>query len=109
MYFVNDMKDKSAIVCDITTTSSRFGYSGEDSPRHVFPSVVGTLGDLDSDQAMETEDYRLIFGDSIDYRRDGMQIREIVGANNSYNFDLVEEQMAYTFEYMHIDPANYPI
>jgi actin-related protein len=36
-------QDLSAVVLDVGSLSVKVGYAGEDTPRHVLPSYVGSL------------------------------------------------------------------
>lgn len=97
MYFTNDMKNSTAVICDISTTSTRFGMSGEDSPRYVYPSMVGTIDEVPDAEGMDVEDTRYILGRNIHFRRDNMVLRPILTPGPTYDFELVEEMLNFGF------------
>lgn len=67
----------SALVIDIGHYQTRIGYAGEDSPKIVVPSVVGTIRPESKDESMDL-DTRYITGHDINFRRDGMILNKLL-------------------------------
>jgi len=69
--------DVSSVVLDIGSYQTRAGYSGEDCPRSILPSVVGVM---EGDVPMDTSDKPakhpgIIVGQSeLGHRRDNMDV-----------------------------------
>lgn len=111
--------DVSSCVLDIGHYETRIGYSGEDQPRCVLPSVVGTYDqevtvnpgfrseeekqkngeDVDMNQIdttnqdkLETKIQRkIICGQaSLNFKRDNMHIEPLYAENGIMNFDYLE-------------------
>ena len=84
--------DVSSVVFDIGQYNVRSGYSGEDCPRSILPSMVGICPSeekqKDDDQIMSgdgagTEKSNIIVGSCrIAHRRDNMEIKSIFDENN---------------------------
>jgi len=106
--------DVSSCVLDIGHYETRAGYSGEDQPRSVMPSIVGTYDhtvtmpvNQQEDVEMAGEDgpvmintgeapktkleKRIICGSSaLNFKRDNMQIEPLYQQDGMINFDFLE-------------------
>lgn len=109
----------SAIVLDIGSYQTRLGYAGEDSPKLVIPSVsliqlVGTIQPYNSNSDDMEVDPRFISGHAVRYRRDYMEINNIMHAGicNFYlddNWDLIENMCLTAIkDEMRLDPKEHP-
>jgi len=91
--------DVSSVVFDIGQYNVRSGYSGEDVPRNILPSMVGICPSeekqRDDDQIMSgdgAEKSNVIVGSCrIAHRRDNMEIKSIFDENNVLQFELLDE------------------
>ena len=75
----------SALVLDIGSHLTKAGYAGEDAPRVVVPSYVGTISS-GSEMDVETQYFP---GDKLYLRRDSMKVRPVV--QNKFDWELVEQ------------------
>ena len=90
--------DVSSVVFDIGSYQVRSGYSGEDVPRSVLPSVVGVQA-TDAQQDVEMESPGIIANDKarrtgivvgsteLSMRRDNMDVQSIFDQDGILKFD----------------------
>jgi len=93
--------DVSSVVFDIGSYNVRSGYSGEDCPRSILPSMVGICPSEEKaaageDQIMSgdgaSEKSNVIVGSCrIAHRRDNMEIKSIFDENGVLQFELLDE------------------
>ena len=94
--------DVSAIVGDVGTDTSKFGYAGEDMPKLVCPSAVGTLEDGSK---------KYIAGSSQLHarHRQPLTIHEPKKDGLIQNWDIMEKLWQHAYEELHIDSKEHPV
>lgn len=119
----------SAIVVDLGSHTCKAGYAGEDAPKAVFPSVVGSIDQLgdavksendseldkngarpaDSDKAKPKR--KLYVGSqALGYRRDHMEVLSPFKDRVVVDWDIVDNIFDHAFrERLLIDPAEHPM
>ncbi|ESQ27779.1 hypothetical protein EUTSA_v10018569mg [Eutrema salsugineum] len=119
----------SAIVVDLGSHTCKAGYAGEDAPKAVFPSVVGTIDGMDIDDAANansnTEDAnnnvvepdkqkgkrKLFVGSqALNFRRDQMEILSPIKDGIVSDWDIVDNVWEHAFRScLMIDPKEHPM
>ncbi|KAJ3314868.1 Actin-like 6A [Boothiomyces sp. JEL0838] len=85
----------SALVFDFGSCTSKVGYAGEDTPRAVFPSVVGKFNDPN---AMDT-DKKVFIGETEIYRpKRGLEIVSPFHDGAIQNWEVYEQLWEYTYQ-----------
>lgn len=106
----NNLMGRRAIVLDNGTGISKNGFSGEDQPRSVFPTMIGK------------PKYDNVFSDTAHFSRDfyiggeAMQIKGVLALNYPVEHGIINDWPAmeriwhYTFYTdLRIDPSEYPV
>ncbi|KAK8934154.1 Actin-related protein 4 [Platanthera zijinensis] len=124
----------SAVVIDLGSHTCKAGYAGEDSPKAVFPSAVGSIEHLgsvndnqfdkvneslvDSKNGVETiytEKVNLkrklyVGTQALGYRRDHMEVLSPFKDGVVTDWDIVDNIWTHTFrERLRIDPTKHPM
>ncbi|KAJ3306117.1 Actin-like 6A [Kappamyces sp. JEL0829] len=103
----------SALVFDFGTHSSKVGFGGEDGPRQVFPSQIGTVHDasqMDLD-ASTTSRASVIMGESELFRpREGLQLKSPFEDGLVSDWDAFERLWEYSYEKaLRVQPTQHPV
>jgi actin-related protein len=115
-----------AVVVDMGANTSRFGFGGQESPRHAFRSDIGLVAGDESSMDVEgssdkgkqavrrSDGKRAVLGDlSLRFIRDDISVEKPFVVNQgkdgaTINWDHVESIMQYGYtQSMHIDPREY--
>lgn len=121
----------SAIVIDLGSHTCKAGYAGEDAPKAVFPSVVGTIDQMDVDDSANAErnsgsaidsknnvdsnkgkgKRKLYVGtQSLGFRRDHMEVLSPLKDGVVVDWDIVDSIWDHAFrECLLIDPKEHPM
>lgn len=122
----------AAIVLDLGSHTCKAGYAGEDAPKAVFPSVVGSIeqtgmadavkveGDLESSDAKmnvnldseKSKSKRKLYvgSQALGYRRDFMEVIPALKDGIVADWDVVDSIWDHAFrERLLIDPKEHPI
>ncbi|KAK6235655.1 hypothetical protein SCA6_010992 [Theobroma cacao] len=117
----------SAIVIDLGSHTCKAGYAGEDAPKAVFPSVVGSIDQMDADDDNENNDSktnnnnvdsnkprgkrRLYVGSqALGFRRDHMEVLSPLKDGVVVDWDIVDSIWDHAFkECLLIDPKEHPM
>jgi len=122
----------AAIVLDLGSNTCKAGYAGEDAPKAVFPSVVGSIeqtgmadavkveGDLESSDAKmnvkldseKSKSKRKLYvgSQALGYRRDFMEVIPALKDGIVADWDVVDSIWDHAFrERLLIDPKEHPI
>ncbi|KAL6973551.1 Actin-related protein 4 [Sarracenia purpurea var. burkii] len=124
----------SAIVLDLGSHTCKAGYAGEDAPKAVFPSVVGSIDQMDVDdpdnpeknsgsvqdsknmvRSFDTDKskgrHKLYVGSqALGYRRDYMEVLSPMKDGVVLDWDMVESIWDHAFrECLLIDPKEHPM
>ncbi|GJV03137.1 actin-related protein 4 [Tanacetum coccineum] len=115
----------SAIVVDLGSHTCKAGYAGEDAPKAVFPSVVGSLDQMEVDENDKnsgdgtTTDppkskggkRKLYVGSgAMGYRRDHMEVIPAIKDGIVTDWDIVETIWDHAFrECLLVDPKEHPM
>lgn len=104
----NDMfcgDEVPSIVCDLGSGFVKLGDGGQDSPRHVFPSVTGSYINHSSGVTRKS----LVGEISLNSSRENIDIHNAINAEQ-INWNHVETLLEYgVYDCMKIDPEIYPI
>ena len=93
----------SAIVIDMGSTCTKAGYAGEDCPKYVIPSHVGTIGEGSGAE-------RRAGTNALSVRADGMPIEAALSDGVVTNWDAAEELLNYTYSScLSCNPADHPL
>ncbi|OMJ73536.1 hypothetical protein SteCoe_27760 [Stentor coeruleus] len=96
----------AALVLDIGSYLTKAGYAGDDSPRVVIPSMVGTINDPNS---MELETPLTYAGDKMLMRRDYMRVEPAL-VPPEYKWPLIECLIAESIgNELKLDSKEHPI
>ncbi|KAF7851910.1 hypothetical protein BT93_L1625 [Corymbia citriodora subsp. variegata] len=124
----------SAIVIDLGSHTCKAGYAGEDAPKAVFPSVVGSIDQMEVDDAANTDTNsgaameaksnaktpdsdknkgkrKLFVGSqALGYRRDQMEVVSPFKDGIVADWDIVDNIWDHAFrECLLIDPTEHPM
>ncbi|XP_010260462.1 PREDICTED: actin-related protein 4 [Nelumbo nucifera] len=124
----------SAIVIDLGSHTCKAGYAGEDAPKAVFPSVVGSIDQMEVDDAVKSErdsgtapdsknivktfdsdktktKRKLYVGSqALGYRRDHMEVLSPLKDGVVVDWDIVDNIWDHAFrERLLIDPKEHPM
>ncbi|XP_021905477.1 actin-related protein 4 [Carica papaya] len=122
----------SAIVVDLGSHTCKAGYAGEDAPKAVFPSVVGSIDQMDVDDTANTNSgsatdsknnavandsnkgkgkCKLYVGSqSLGFRRDHMEVLSPIKDGVVVDWDIVDSIWDHAFrECLLIDPKEHPM
>ncbi|KAJ8490886.1 hypothetical protein OPV22_012607 [Ensete ventricosum] len=117
----------SAIVLDLGSYTCKAGYAGEDAPKAVFPSVVGSIYQAgatdevkhekdsdsmyDSENADKTKTRKLYVGtQALGYRRGHMEVISPIKDGVVVDWDIVDNIWNHAFrERLLIDPKEHPM
>ncbi|KAI6683368.1 hypothetical protein NL676_029281 [Syzygium grande] len=124
----------SAIVIDLGSHTCKAGYAGEDAPKAVFPSVVGSIDQMEVDDAANTDTNsgaameakgnvktpdsdknkgkrKLYVGSqALGYRRDHMEVISPFKDGIVADWDIVDNIWDHAFrECLLIDPTEHPM
>ncbi|GJN09341.1 hypothetical protein PR202_ga27341 [Eleusine coracana subsp. coracana] len=119
----------AAIVIDVGSYSCKAGYAGDDTPKAVFPSVVGSIeqtGDADESKAeKEPEDSKngakpmdvdkaktkrkLYVGQELDFRRDNMEVISPMKDGTVTDWDIVDNIWNHAFRAAELMFENYKV
>ncbi|XP_031394812.1 actin-related protein 4A-like isoform X2 [Punica granatum] len=122
----------SAIVVDLGSHTCKAGYAGEDAPKAVFPSVVGSIDQMEVDEPATTDANSGSAGDakgmktpesekkgkrklyvgsqSLGFRRDHMEVISPFKDGIVADWDIVDSIWDHAFrECLLIDPKEHPM
>ncbi|KAI5660170.1 hypothetical protein M9H77_28963 [Catharanthus roseus] len=114
----------SAIVVDLGSHTCKAGYAGEDAPKAVFPSVVGSIDQMDVDEPDNSDKNSGSIPDSkskgkrklyvgsqaLGYRRDHMEVLSPIKDGIVADWDIVESIWDHAFkDCLLIDPKEHPM
>lgn len=114
----------SAIVIDLGSHTCKAGYAGEDAPKAVFPSAVGSVDQMEVDNPDNPEDNSGSASDSkskgkrklyvgsqaLGFRRDHMEVISPIKDGMVLDWDIVENIWDHAFrECLLIDPKEHPM
>ncbi|KAL8474844.1 hypothetical protein ACS0TY_031316 [Phlomoides rotata] len=114
----------SAIVVDLGSHTCKAGYAGEDAPKAVFPSVVGSIDEMETDDADNSEKNSGTAPDSksrgkhkfyvgsqdLGFRRDHMEVLAPVKDGIVVDWDMVENIWDHALrKCLLIDPKEHPM
>ncbi|GAA0185327.1 actin and actin related protein [Lithospermum erythrorhizon] len=113
----------SAIVIELGSHTCKAGYAGEDAPKSVFPSVVGSIDQMDIDDANNSENSgsapepkakgknKLYVGNqAMGFRRDHMEVLSPLKDGIVADWEIAENIWDHTFkECLLIDPKEHPM
>lgn len=114
----------SAIVIDLGSHTCKAGYAGEDAPKAVFPSAVGSVDEMEVDNPDNPEDNsgsapdlkskgkrKLYVGSqALGFRRDHMEVISPIRDGMVVDWDIVENIWDHAFrECLLIDPKEHPM
>eukprot|EP01029_Cantina_marsupialis_P028907 TRINITY_DN778161_c0_g1_i1.p1 TRINITY_DN778161_c0_g1~~TRINITY_DN778161_c0_g1_i1.p1 ORF type:complete len:407 (-),score=92.11 TRINITY_DN778161_c0_g1_i1:124-1311(-) len=92
-----------AIVVDIGAQNARFGFGGEDIPKHCFSSTAGHLVDVDGQR-------NICVGDSaIHIARENLELQPCLRDGNITDFEAFQNIHSYGFDQMRVNPKNHPV
>ena len=96
---------------DFGSSSSKVGYSGEDLPRSVFSSLVGSYGP-DSTNISKKDREKVFVGDQQIYKwRPGMELQSpFTDGGLIDNWDLLQNLWDHSYHsVLHVDPKEHPL
>ncbi|KAM3248219.1 actin-related protein 4 [Capsicum chacoense] len=114
----------SAIVIDLGSHTCKAGYAGEDAPKAVFPSAVGSVDQMEDDNPDNPEDNsgsaldskskvkrKLYVGSqALGFRRDFMEVISPIKDGVVVDWDIVENIWDHAFrECLLINPKEHPM
>ncbi|XP_022134917.1 actin-related protein 4 [Momordica charantia] len=124
----------SAIVLDLGSHTCKAGYAGEDAPKAVFPSVVGSIDQMEVDDTTSAEKNSGSAGESksntktldsdkgkgkrklyvgsqaLGFRRDNMEVLSPIKDGVIVDWDIVDSIWDHAFrECLLIDPQEHPM
>ncbi|GLT81313.1 hypothetical protein SLA2020_527040 [Shorea laevis] len=121
----------SAIVIDLGSHTCKAGYAGEDAPKAVFPSVVGSVDQMDVDEETENNTVKsdskgnnvdpnsnkrkgkrklYVGSQSLGFRRDHMEVLSPLKDGVVVDWDIVDSIWAHALkECLLIDPKEHPM
>lgn len=114
----------SAIVVDLGSHTCKAGYAGEDAPKAVFPSVVGSVDQMEVDESdnsdknsgsvpdSKSKSKRKLYvgSQAMGYRRDHMEVLSPFKDGIVADWDIVEHIWDHAFkECLLIDPKEHPM
>jgi len=131
--------DVSALVVDVGSNTTKMGYAGEESPKAVFPSVVGVLHGPSSSRERDAGRSPAAVGDAMDvepkassststasssssstryfvgtnalhYRRDFMELQSPLTDGLVSDWDIYERLLDHGFQKaLGVDPKHHPV
>ncbi|KAL1565999.1 Actin-related protein 4 [Salvia divinorum] len=119
-----DSDEVSAIVVDLGSHTCKAGYAGEDAPKAVFPSVVGSIDGMEIDDADNanmnsgsTPDSKskgkskfYVGSQDLGYRRDHMEVLSPMKDGVVVDWDMVENIWDHALrKCLLIDPKEHPM
>ncbi|KAK3008826.1 hypothetical protein RJ639_014400, partial [Escallonia herrerae] len=114
----------SAVVLDLGSHTCKAGYAGEDAPKAVFPSVVGSLDQMEVDEPDEPEknsgavldtkskgNRNLYVGSqALGFRRDYMEVLSAMKDGLVVDWDIAESIWDHAFRgCLLVDPKEHPM
>ncbi|XP_074372855.1 actin-related protein 4-like isoform X3 [Apium graveolens] len=114
----------SAIVIDLGSHTCKAGYAGEDAPKAVFPSVVGSVDQMEVDdpetpdknsgsvQETKSKEKRKLYvgSQALGYRRDNMEVLPTIKDGVVTDWDMVESVWDHALrECLLVDPKEHPM
>ena len=98
----------SAIVGDVGTDTSKFGYAGEDLPKAVLPSAVGYVS---AEHGGDAAGGGFAVGTAaLHCRRDHMALRSPMSEGLLSDWETTEKLWSYGLdELLHVDPKEHPV
>ena len=87
----------SAVVMDIGSNTTRLGYAGEDIPRNVFPTKIGTF------------DGGKVVGDSVLHWKKGMQVHNVINQGMVVDWDGYESIWDSCFKGLGLNSEEVPL
>eukprot|EP00887_Chlorella_sp_A99_P001810 scaffold19.g1810.t1 len=97
--------ETNGLVFDIGTYQVKAGYAGEDTPKYVFPSVVGTVGGTAPGEAMDVDGgaapsaRQLHMGThALSVARDGLEVASPFRDGVLHDWELVEGLLDHAFK-----------
>lgn len=113
--FFAALDDVSSAVIDLGSYETRAGYSGEDCPRSIIPSLVGAFDTRNGAEDIEMlegghKDKIVVGSAGLNYKQDHMAIRPLYQEDGMINFDYLEEILEYTMvKSLMLPPKDTPL
>ena len=107
-------EDCGALVFDFGTKTSKIGFGGEETPRSVFPSVVGSIGTPSShvggmDVDQPNKNNYLISTENIYQPRENLELNQVMEEGMVKDWHLFEQLWHHSFKKLGVDPAEHPV
>ncbi|KAL1541310.1 Actin-related protein 4 [Salvia divinorum] len=114
----------SAIVVDLGSHTCKAGYAGEDAPKAVFPSVVGSIDEMETDDAdnanknlgsaqeskSKSKGKFFVGSQDLGFRRDHMEVLSPIKDGVVVDWDMVEGIWDHALrKCLLIDPKEHPM
>ncbi|KAG6403766.1 hypothetical protein SASPL_135998 [Salvia splendens] len=114
----------SAIVVDLGSHTCKAGYAGEDAPKAVFPSVVGSIDEMETDDAdnanknsgsaqeskSKSKSKFFVGSQNLGFRRDHMEVLSPMKDGVVVDWDMVEGIWDHALrKCLLIDPKEHPM
>ncbi|PHT52939.1 Actin-related protein 4 [Capsicum baccatum] len=124
IFYAAKHDEVSAIVIDLGSHTCKAGYAGEDAPKAVFPSAVGSVDQMEDDNPDNPEDNsgsaldskskvkrKLYVGSqALGFRRDFMEVISPIKDGVVVDWDIVENIWDHAFrECLLINPKEHPM
>ena len=85
-------QDLSSIVADVGSLTTKAGYSGEDTPKHLVPSFVGRISQGMQEEGTSAK--HLVGDNSLNFRKEGMDIRQVSSQGRIIDFEAYEQLLS---------------
>ncbi|KAJ5075947.1 actin-10-related [Anaeramoeba ignava] len=96
------------IVIDNGSSTIRAGFSGDDTSKSIFPSIIGKPKDETKKDELELKDFYI--GNEVQSKREFLKIEYPIQNGIITNWDQMEKLWNYVFEQdLKVDPKEYPI
>ncbi|XP_019189770.1 PREDICTED: actin-related protein 4-like [Ipomoea nil] len=108
----------SAIVVDLGSHTCKAGYAGEDAPKAVFPSIVGSIDQMevdnhdnpDNNSKSKSKGILYVGSQALGFRRDYMEVLPSIKDGIVADWEIVENIWDHAFrECLLIDPKEHPM
>ena len=100
--------DVQALVFDFGTKTSKVGYAGEDTPRHVFPSHIGSTTSATTLKSKDHHDH-IIGTEETFTPRQGLEFQSAFEDGLVQDWNLYEKLWLHSFKKLSLNPSEQPI